>query len=266
MRSVLALMRASYLTAASYRLALVLSFVGLMVSVVPLYFVSDALQPVVAESIASEGGQYFGFLLMGFASIYVISAATSALPGALAGSIGSGTLEALLVTRTPLPFTLLGLIAYPVAQAFARALILLLGAAVLGVPVAWASLPLAMVVMLLVLAAYLGVGLIGGSLVLVFRTSGPLSTGVIALSGLLGGVYYSTTVIPAWLQDLSAFVPLTYGLRAIRMLLLGGAPVREVVNDLSAMTFIAVVLLSVSSAIFSAALRYARSSGTLSQY
>ena len=74
------------------------------------------------------------------------------------------------------------------------------------------------------------------------------------------------SVIPAWLQDLSAFVPLTYGLRAIRMRLLGGAPVREVINDLSAMTFIAVVLLSVSSAIFSAALRYARSSGTLSQY
>jgi len=266
LRSILALMRASYLTAASYRLALVLSFVSLIVSVIPVYFVSGALQPVVAESIANEGGQYFGFLILGIGSIYVLTAAISTLPGALSASLGNGTLEALLVTRTPLHHTLTGLIAYPLALAMVRSAILLVGAAIVGVPIAWSGLPLAMFVMLLVLAAYLGVGLIGAALVLVFRTSGPLATGVLMVSGLLGGVYYSTTVIPAWLQDLSALVPLTYGLRAIRMLLLGGAPFAEVFNDISALVVFAAVMFSVSAATFVAALRHARASGTLSQY
>jgi ABC-2 type transport system permease protein len=266
MRSVLALMRASYLTAASYKLALVLSFSALLVSVAPLYFISGALQPVVADSIAREGGDYFGFLLVGLGAMYAVTMAVGALPSALQGSIGSGTLESLLVTRTPLPHVLLGLVGYPVLQGALRGLVLLGGGAIAGVEVEWAALPLAAVVVALLVAAYLAFGLVGGALILLFRTAGPLGTAVIAVSGLLGGVYYSTTVIPAWLQDLSGLVPLTYGLRALRMLLLGGAPFAEVANDLSILTMQAVLMLAAAGALFAAALRRARIAGTLSQY
>lgn len=266
MRSILALLRASYLSAASYRLSLVISFAALLISVVPIYFISGAVQPVVADSIAAEGGQYFGFVIIGLAAVYVLSAATNALPGALAGGLGSGTLEALFVTRTPLHETLLGLIAYPLALALVRSALLVAGAALVGVGISWTALPMAIVVAALIIGAYLSFGLVAAALVLVFRTSGPLTTAVVAGSGLLGGVYYSTTVIPAWLQDLSALVPLTYGLRALRMLLLGGAPVSEVINDVSALTFMTVVMLSVATLLFAAALRHARSAGTLSQY
>lgn len=266
MHSVLALLRASYLSAASYRMALILSFVALFVSVVPIYFISGALQPVVADSIATEGGQYFGFLLVGLGALYAITAATGALPGAIAGSIGSGTLESLLVTRTPLHQILLGMIGYPLLMGLLRAVVMVVGGAFVGVQVTWTAMPLAALVVTLLILAYLGFGLVAGALVLIFRTSGPLITAVIAGSGLFGGVYYSTTVIPAWLQNLSAFVPLTYGLRALRMLLLGGAPTADVLNDISVLTLMALVLFLSCGAIFLAALRYARSSGTLSQY
>lgn len=266
MHSALALLRASYLTAASYRMALILSFVALFVSVVPIYFISGALQPVVAGSIATEGGQYFGFLIVGLAGIYAVTTAVGALPGAIAGNIGNGTLEALLVTRTPLHHTLLGMIAYPLAMGVVRAMVLVVGGTLVGVDVSWSALPLAALVFLLLVIAYLGFGLIAAALVLIFRTSGPLVTAVTAGSGLLGGVYYSTTVIPAWLQDLSAFVPLTYGLRAMRMLLLGGAPLVDVLHDISVLTLMATALFVSCSAVFLAALRYARTAGTLSQY
>ena len=39
---------------------------------------------------------------------------------------------------------------------------------------------------------------------------------MLAASTLLGGVYYPTTVIPSWLASASEFVPLGYGLRALR--------------------------------------------------
>ena len=267
MRSIFALLRASYLSAASYRLSLAISFAALLASVVPIYFISGAVQPIVADSIAAEGGHYFGFVIIGLAAVYLLSAAASALPGALAGGLGSGTLEALFVTRTPLHQTLLGLIAYPLALALVRSTLLVIGAALVGgVGISWTALPMALVVVALIIGAYLSFGLVAAALVLVFRTSGPLTTAVVAGSGLLGGVYYSTTVIPAWLQDLSALVPLTYGLRALRMLLLGGAPVSEVINDVSALTFMTIVMLSVATALFAAALRHARSAGTLSQY
>lgn len=266
MHSVIALMRASFLSATSYRLATVLSFVALVASVVPLYFVAEALQPVVAESIAAEGGEYFGFLLVGIAATYVMMAALSAVPGAIGGSLGSGTFEAMLVTRTPLPLLLAGMAGYGFSQSLLRAAILLLGAQIVGVEFAWRMLPLVLVIVALMSLAYASIGIVAAALILVFRTSGPLITAVIAGSGLLGGVYYSTTVIPAWLQHLSAVVPLTYALRATRMLLLGGAGVGEVLNDLSALALGSALGLIVSVLVFGAALRHARRAGTLSLY
>lgn len=266
MRSILALMRVAWLSAISYRLGTVISWAGLVVSILPVYFISKAVQAVATESIRSEGGDYFGFVIVGIAATYVLSAAVSAIPGALAGSIGSGTFESLIMTRTSLPAILVGMSAYPLSQSLLRALLLLGGAAAFGVEIAWRMLPFVAVILALMILAYGAIGLLAAALVLVFRTSGPLITAVIAGSGLLGGVYYATAVIPGWLQSLSAIVPLTYALRATRMLLLGGAPLAEVGSDVLILASIALAGLATGSALFALALRHARTAGTLSQY
>lgn len=266
MRSILALLRASWLTGLSYRLATVLSFVGLAVSVVPIYFVANAMQQMAAESIRAEGGNYFGFILVGIAATYVLSAAVSAIPSALSGSIGNGTLEAMLVTRTPLPALLVGLSSYGVLQSLLRALVLLVGASMIGVEIAWRMLPAVAAIGVLMILCYGAIGLVAGALVLRFRTSGPLITAVIAGSGLLGGVYYSTTVIPGWLRALSDLVPVTYALRAGRMLLLGGASLTDVTADTGMLALLAVTGLAIGMLAFAAALSHARRHGTLSQY
>ena len=266
MRSVLALMRASFLSAASYRLGIVLSVTGLLASFIPLYFISGALQPVVQRSIQLEGGHYFGFLIVGMSATFMLTAAVTSVPASLAGNIASGTLEALFVTRTPLYQILLGMVGYSLAWNTLRSLLLIAGAAVIGVHISWSAAPLVAGIMALMIVAYFAIGLFAGALVLVFRTSGPLTSAVIGASGLLGGVYYSTSVIPSWLQSLSAAVPLTYALRGIRMLLLGGAPASQVMGDVADLAIFAAGLLSVSIAVFVAALRHARATGTLSQY
>ena len=266
MRSILALMRVAWLSAISYRIGTVISLVGLLASVVPVFFISRAVQSVAAASISAEGGDYFGFVIVGLAAVLVLSSAITAIPGALAGSIGSGTFESLTVTRTSLPVILMGMSGYPLLQSLLRALMLIGGAAVLGVDVAWRLLPVVAVIVALLIIAYGAIGLFAAALVLVFRTSGPLITAVVAGSGLLGGVYYSTAVIPGWIQSLSGIVPLTYALRSTRMLLLGGAPVSAVGGDVAILALIGAVGLALGSVAFSLALRHARAAGTLSQY
>lgn len=266
MRSVIALIRASLLSAASYRLSMVISVVGLLASVVPIYFISAALQPVIETTIRAEGGNYFGFLITGIAATYLLAAACSAVPSALASSIGSGTFEALLVTRTPLLSLLLGLSGYPVIWSLLRAALLIGGAAVVGVHFAWSAAAPIVVITVLLLVAYGGIGLVAAALIVVFRTSGPLITAVIAGSGLLGGVYYPTAVIPSWLQSISALVPLSYGLRAARMLLLGEASLTDVTPDVLMLALLAATSMTIGAAVFLLALRRARSAGTLSQY
>ncbi len=266
MRSALALMRASLLAAASYRLAMVLSVVGLLATLVPLYFVSGALQPIVAESIATEGGRYFGFVLVGIGTLYVVAAALQAVPAAIGANIGNGTLEALLVTRTPVPYLLLGLAGYPLAFSVLRALLLLAGATAAGVVVHWGALPAAALVLALLAAAHLGIGLVPAALLLLFRTAGPFTSGVLALSALLGGAYYSTSVIPAFVRPLAAVVPLGYGLRPLRRMLLGGESFGAVAGDVAMLALLAATLLALGALALGAALRHARRAGTLGQY
>ena len=103
-------------------------------------------------------------------------------------------------------------------------------------------------------------------MVLAFRTRGPLPQLVLLLSSFLGGVYYPTTVIPGWIESISAFVPLTYGLSALRAVLLEGRSIMTVGREISILIAITVTSLIASTIAFRAALRYARKVGNLAQY
>lgn len=266
MRSIIALTRVAWLSGTSYRLATLMQFASVIVSVVPLYFIATAVQDIAATSIQAEGGRYFSFVVIGVAAIYVLAAALGAIPSAIAGNIGSGVFESLLVTRTSLPKLLIGLSGYPVSLSLLRAAALVIGGTFFGLRVSPTMIPAALVIVGLMAIAYAGIGLVSAALIVIFRTSGPLITVVMALSGLLGGAYYSTAAVPGWLQGLTDYVPLTYALRPIRMLLLGGASVGEVVQDVTILTIIAVVTMSIGTLCLTLALRRARRAGTLSQY
>ncbi len=266
MRSVLALLRASWLTATSYRLRILISFFGLILGVVPLYFVADALDPMVQNSIQAESDQYFSFILVGMIIFTFVSTAVSTLPGTISAGITTGTLEALISTRTRLPTLLIGMIAFPLIWTSIRGAIMLIAGAALNAQIVWSSVPAALLVTALIVLAHLPFGVLGAAMILAFRTAGPLAQGVLFLSGALGGVYYSATSIPSWLQSVSTLMPLTYGLRALRQVLLLGEPLSAVGSDLAILMAFVVLLLLVSGFTFVLAFQYARKAGTLAQY
>jgi len=266
MRSVWALIRSSWLSATSYRVRILLSFVGLVFSVVPLYFVASALDPVVGQTIQAESEQYFPFVLIGLIVLTFVGSAISTLPGQISSGITTGTLEALITTRTSLGVLLVGLMGYPLLWTGVRSALMLLVGSALGVDLVWTALPLATVILALIVVAHVPFGILSAAFVLAFRTSGPLSQGVLFLSGALGGVYYSVDVIPSWLQNISDIMPMTYGLRALRQVLLLGAPFTAVWRDIAILAAMASVLLAGSMGCFWYGYRYARRAGTLTQY
>lgn len=266
MREAMALVRASWLTASSYRLNMVLSVIALLVTVVPFYFVAEALQPLMAGPIRDEGQDYFGFLIVGTVAFSFLSTAVTALPGAVGSGIRSGTLEALLATPARLPSVLGGLIGYGLLWTTVRATLLIALGLVLGVQVDWGNVALASGIIGMIVLAYLPLGIAAAALVLAFRTTGPLPQGVLIASGMLGGVYYPTHVIPSWIERISDVIPLTYGLRALRRTLLDGASLSAVATDLAVLAGFIVVLSVAAAMAFRLALGHARRAGTLAQY
>lgn len=266
MRIVAALIRAGWRTARTYRLSLLLSIGGLLVSIVPVYFIAGALQPTMASSIQAEGGEYFAFLVVGMVAFSFVTTAVNRFPGAISSAVRTGTLEALFSTPAKVHELLVGLSGYGFLWTAVKGALFLGAAWILGADFSWGRLPIAVFLLLLVVVAHLPFGLMAAASQLAFRTAGPMPKIVIGLSGLLGGVYYPTHVIPSWLEDLSAGFPLTYGLRALRRTLLEGEGLTAVAGDLTILVAFTVVLMALGLYAFLAALSYARSCGTLAQY
>jgi ABC-2 type transport system permease protein len=231
-----------------------------------MYFVAGALQPVLADRISTEGGNYFGFLVVGVLAFSFLSTAVNAVPGAIASGISTGTLEAMLSTRARLRALIAGLVGYAFTWTAVRGALTIVMAVLLGVRLSAAHSGIALVILALIVMAYFGIGLMAAAMILAFRTTGPLPQVVLLLSGLLGGVYYPTSVIPSWIQSLSSVVPLTYGLRALRRVWLDGLALREVLPDVLTLAGMAIAVLSLGVAVFGIGMRYARRAGTLAQY
>jgi ABC-2 type transport system permease protein len=265
-RAAFALLRASWLSASSYKVSTILSLVGIAAAVVPIYFIARALEPFMADVIRGEGHQYFGFLLVGAVTFWFLRVAVRSLPSLIGSSIGNGTLEAMLTTPTPVPVVLGGMMSYGFSWTALRGLVFLTAGWMLGAAINWERVPIAVLIVVLIILAHVSIGLMGAAAVLAFRTPGPLPQAILIASALLGGVYYPTKVVPSWLEHLSALLPLTYGLRALRRVLLDGMPLAAVSVDVGILMLFTAVLLALGASAFSRALRYARRNGSLSHY
>lgn len=265
-RAVGALIVAAWRTALSYRVRFVMSLFSIVVMIVPLYFVSRALQPVMAPVIVTEGVHYFAFVTLGLFATNVVQSSLTAFPDSVRADLNSGFFEAVVSTPTGAGAVAVGLSGYSILRNTLRGAILVLAGAVLGINLVWSRLPEAFIIVILIVLAHFGIGLIAGALVIAFRTHGAIPQVVLLLSGLLGGVYYPTSVIPSWIERMSDAVPLAYGLRALRHTLLDGQGIQMVLDDLSILLTFATVLLATGAMAYRASLHYARQAGSLSQY
>lgn len=266
MREVAALVRASWQTECSYRLNMVLSLVSLALVVVPLYFVSNALQDMMASAISAQSTQFFAFTLVGALTFALVASAISSLPGAIGAAIGRGTLEAFLATPVHPAVLFTGMSGYTILWSLLRGAVLLLTGVLLGVRFATSTALTSALILALLILAYSSVGLVGAALLLLFRTTGPLLSGTLTLTAFLGGVYYPTHVIPSWLQEISRLIPMTYGLRALRQSALLGDSFSLVSHDIAVLAIQTAVMLVIGATALAFALRHARRTGTLSHY
>jgi ABC-2 type transport system permease protein len=263
MTEALAFVRAGWLSATSYRFTALLSLFSFALSIVPVYFIAGALQPMMANAIADEGTHYFAFLVVGLSVQRFITVATRSQADAVSRSIASGSLEAMLATPIRLPSLLFGLVSYELAWTVAKALLFVAVAIVLGMRIAPGGVAPALLVFVTLVAAHVPIGLLCVASVLAFRNPTPLPKLVLAGSALLGGMLYPADVAPSWLQNVSSVLPTTYGLRALRDTLLDGASLTAVAPDFLTLCLFVAVLMPLGILALNVALRYARVSGSL---
>lgn len=121
--------------------------------------------------------------------------------------------------------------------------------------------------MLMMLAgslSFIGVGIMGSTLPLLFPERGSQMTHVIiALLLLVSGVYYPINVLPDFLQKLAVISPATYVLDGTRLALLEGTPTVQLWPYIWPTLIMGAIAIPLGLRVFGLAERYAKRTGKL---
>ena len=113
----LAFFRRDVAIARSYRMAFALEILEAFFGVATFYYLSRFVSNDELGHSLPAGSDYFGFALVGFAFFDYLTVSMSAFDSSITEAQQNGTLEAMLVTETPLTMILVASAAYPVRAA-----------------------------------------------------------------------------------------------------------------------------------------------------
>lgn len=203
---------------------------------------------------------YFAFAAVGIVFILVIQAATVSVSRRIREEQVAGTLETMLSEPIGAAQLALGFAAYPLGFALARAAgYLVIAGLLLDLDLSDAA-PLGLLLALALSGAVLiAIGILLAAVALLVRGAESLSRVAVFALGFLGGAHVPVSLLPDGLQTISAALPTTYALEAMRAAISGGdwqAPA-------AILAAFAIVGLPLAIAAFGGAVRQAVRRGTL---
>jgi ABC-2 type transport system permease protein len=242
----------------SYKLSFALEALHILIFVAAFYFLARFV-----GSRTVQGYESFPFILIGLAVNAYMTTCLVCFTQVIRGNQVTGTLKAVLVSRTsPTQFLAFSSI-YPFARATLDAAVYGAGGLAFGLSLARVNPVATCLLFAASLLAFSSVGLLSATFILIFKRGDPLLWLFGSGSWLLGGVMYPTDVLPRWLQRLGEFFPITHALKGLRATMLSDAPVASVIPELTVLVLFAAIGLPISIAAFNFGLRRARVTGTI---
>ncbi len=263
----LAFLKRDFSQELSYRLSFVMQLGGIIFNIAIFYFMAELFGTAVAPQLQAYGGDYFSFVLIGLAFTGFLGLSLSSFAQSIREGQMMGTLEIMLLSPTRLSAILISSSLWAYLMTTVRVVIyLLVGAFIFGASLGQANIPAAILILLLSIASFSGIGIMSAAVVLLVKKGDPVAWVLGSASSLLAGVYYPVSVLPGWLEPLSRVLPLTYGLDAMRLAMLQGHSISDLRSDIFALLGFTIILTPLAFLVFKKALKRAKKEGSLIQY
>lgn len=265
--TVVAFIRKDFLEETSYRFSLFFELGGMLITLLFLAGISTFVGDAIADKLQGYQGNYLAFLVLGIGVYSLLDTALRDLSRRIRAAQTQGTLEALLATRTSLAALLLSFPAYTFLKTVLRLVgYLIAGALLFDLPLQLGNWPGAATILFLAVLTFGCFGIVFASLTLLFKRTEPVIAVFSSLCAFLGGVFYPTDILPAFVQHLAYLLPITPALEGLRVALLTEGNTSSVWPWALTLAVYATCLLPLCTLIFRAALRRALRDGTLGQY
>jgi len=251
----------------SYKLDFVFQFVSIFFSTAVTFFISELFGSGIADKLGGYGGDYFSFVIIGIALTDYMSVTLDEFSDEISDAQVEGTLETLLVTPTSVYTILFSSSLYSYLLTSLRVMVyMLFGILIFGLKLHLTSVLALVVLIILTIGSFVGIGLISAAFILVLKQGSPIPSLMTTASALLGGVFYPVDVLPAWLAPVSQLLPITHAVEAMRQILLNGASFAVVSEKALILVCFSAVLIPMGLVAFEYGLRIARREGSLLYY
>jgi len=250
--------------AVSYRLAFLLRLLTILIVVTIAYYISRIF--VGKGNLFSDWRDPLAAWITGLAVLNYFMTNFSSLANAIRTEQMQGTLESVLMTPISVP----GLIVASSTLDFIEAtlyssLYLVFGSIFFGVTYEGSYL-LAFMILILTTMVFASLGILSASFAMVFKRGDPIAVLLGTSTAVFSGVFFPPQLLPEFMQNISKILPATYGLEAIRGVLIEDNGLSEARGPILTLLMFLAVLLPISLWVFSRAVRRAKREGSLIQY
>jgi ABC-2 type transport system permease protein len=265
LRKAWAFLRRDFQIDTSYRFAFVFELLVTILPVVILFFIGKLV--MAGGSSVERYGGYFPFAVVGAALTQYFLFALKTFADTIRRSQLAGCLEAILSARTrPESLVVLSSLYSFQMKLIHVVLVFVVAGLVMGVDFSRINVPAALLVMALTVLTFAGLGIFSAALIVWLKKGDPIEWVFGSLSALLGGALFPVDVMPRWMQRISAVLPMTYSLEAMRRAMLQGHGVSLLWRELLILFVSAAVLCPLSVLAFRGAVNKGRREGTLLHY
>ncbi len=248
----------------TYHLRMLLNFTDVAGIAFGLYFISRLVD---TSTLGAYGGNYFDFAVVGLAVTSFAGVGLGGFSDALVREQSTGTIDLLLASPASPAAVVGSMFVFPfVISVVQIGLLLGFGVGVIGSGIPIGGLLMSVPILLLTTATFAAFGMAAAGLLLLAKRGDPISGPFYQASMLLSGAIFPLEALPPFVEVISVAVPATWGVCAVRDLMLNDAGWRDVVPETLVLIGFTVVLLPAGAWCFRWCLRTARSAGVLGAY
>lgn len=267
LRKAAAFLKRNFISEKNYRLIFFMHIFNIVSIIALFYFMTRIINQQQNNLLVRYKGDFFIFLLIGLAYTRFLYTWLNCFADSLQGEFYNGSLEIMLVTPTSIFEILFFSVLWSQVYAFMHVLLYFFaGAYFFKVHFAPGGYILALIIALVSMPIFMGLGIIYAALLISFKKSGSVRGIIIFAFTFFGGVYFPIELLPPKLQIISYFVPVTYSLRAMREVLINGRTFSFISGDLFILGVSSAILFLLSILIFKWSFIRARASGGLMHY
>ncbi len=254
-------------TLISYKTGLVLLVLGTFVGLLQFVFMGRFLEDGNSfPALTQYGGNLLSYLIIGTAFTSFVGVALNSFQKTLRSEQQMGTLEFLLMSNTRLEYILIcagltGFLQAVINVSLLFAMVTLVFSIPMGI-----NLIAAMPIVLLTITSLSGIGLMSAGVIIVTKVGDPITWAFTSLAGFLSGVLFPVEYLPPSLQIVSAILPTTHALHALRMSLIQNASISAVWPEIQILFVMSLITVPLGLIAVRLGFNRSRRVGSLAQY